>query len=393
MTVLEGTVSSNDTSKNELLSKNFLLMVVGQIISIFGSAILRFALSLYVLDITGRADMFAILFAISNIPVILTPIGGVIADRFNRRNLMVIYDFCSSAIIFGLFILLMITNVSIVMIAVVMVLLSTISAMYTPTVSASLPLLVKNNIEKANGIVTAVQSLSGVVAPILGGILYNVLGMEYLVAISCIAFFASAILEIFITIPYTKRNSDGSALAMMSADLKNGFLYVKQNSFILKSTILAAILNLVLSPLLIVGAPIILRVAMQSNDVMYGVGMGVINLAMILGAITIGFFTKFLNVKKIFYWILMLALLLIPIIISVLPIMNTIGYYPSFSIFMMGVVPISMIVTILSIYLISRVQKRTPNENLGKVMAIIMGVAQCSAPIGQIAYGSLFETF
>ena len=79
--------------------KNFHLMVFGQIISILGSALLRFALSLYVLDSTGSESLFATMFAISNIPLLLAPLGGAVADRFNRRNLMVLFDFTSSAIV------------------------------------------------------------------------------------------------------------------------------------------------------------------------------------------------------------------------------------------------------------------------------------------------------
>ena len=79
---------------------NFRLMVTGQIISILGSALLRFALSLYVLDVTGRADIYAALYAFSNIPLLISPVGGAIADRFNRRNLMVLFDFTSGTIIF-----------------------------------------------------------------------------------------------------------------------------------------------------------------------------------------------------------------------------------------------------------------------------------------------------
>lgn len=56
--------------------KNFNLMVSGQIISILGSALLRFALSLYVLDTTGSESLFATLFAISNIPFCLPPWAG-----------------------------------------------------------------------------------------------------------------------------------------------------------------------------------------------------------------------------------------------------------------------------------------------------------------------------
>lgn len=80
--------------------KDFHLMVSGQIITILGSTLLRFALSLYVLDITGRADIFAGLYAITSIPFLLAPLGGAIADRFNRRNVMVILDFINSLLLY-----------------------------------------------------------------------------------------------------------------------------------------------------------------------------------------------------------------------------------------------------------------------------------------------------
>ena len=86
-------------------TKDFNLVVLGQIVSMFGASLVRFALSLYVLDITGRADIFSTVYAISNIPRLLMPLGGAIADRFNRRNLMVIYDFSSSFIVLCLFLL------------------------------------------------------------------------------------------------------------------------------------------------------------------------------------------------------------------------------------------------------------------------------------------------
>ena len=108
--------------------KNFNLMVSGQIISILGSALLRFALSLYVLDTTGSESLFATLFAISNIPLLLAPLGGAIADRFNRRNLMVIFDFTSSAIVLSLIILMSVGSISVFTAGTSMVLLSIVSA-------------------------------------------------------------------------------------------------------------------------------------------------------------------------------------------------------------------------------------------------------------------------
>lgn len=374
--------------------KDFNLMVLGQIVSIMGSALLRFALSLYVLDITGSEAVFATLYAVSNIPILLSPVGGAIADRFNRRNLMVIFDFTSSVVVFAFFAFLSAGNHSIVLIGAVMVLLSIISAMYTPAVTASIPLLVEEKkLEGANGIVQAVQALSGVVAPILGGVLYGAMGVNALIIISGIAFFLSAVMEIFIKIPFIKREQEGHIIGVIAKDMKEGFIYVVKQPFILKSMTLAALLNLVMSPLLVIGGPIILRVTMQSSDTMYGVGMGLINFATILGALTIGFLAKKMQMKTLYRWIIAIALLIIPIAVSVMPLVLGLGYYPSFLLFMLGGIPIAMAATILSIFVITKVQKKTPNENLGKVMAIIMAVSQCAAPLGQIAYGVVFESF
>lgn len=380
--------------KERGFSKDFIIMVAGQIISILGSALLRFALSLFVLDITGRADLFAVLFAISSLPVLLTPFGGAIADRFNRRNLMVLFDFISSGIVLIFFIVLLTDNHSVLWIGLVMVLLSFISAMYTPAVMASIPLLVsEQKLEQANGIVNGVQALAGVTAPVLGGILYGMLGLKLLVIVSGLLFFFTAIVEMFMTIPFVKRSYDGHLMPTLIKDMKEGFTYVVKQTFILKCTLLAALLNLLLTPLFIVGVPIILRVTMKSSDTLYGIGMGIIDFATILGALTMGYFAKKLRIHTLYIWVLMSAFLVIPMAMSVLPRALQIGYYPSYSLFIGCALIIAMMMTIISIYVMTLVQKETPNEQLGKVMAIMMAVSQCMAPLGQMGYGLLFEFF
>ena len=140
-------------------NRDFRLMVIGQIISILGSALLRFALSLYVLDITGRADIYAALYAFSNIPLLISPVGGAVADRFNRRNLMVLFDFTSGIIISLYYVSLRLGGTSIFLTGAVLILLSVISSMYGPAVTASIPLLVKEeHLEGANGLVNGVQA-------------------------------------------------------------------------------------------------------------------------------------------------------------------------------------------------------------------------------------------
>lgn len=373
-------------------SKNFKRMVLGQIISILGSALLRFALSLYVLDVTGSESLFAALFAISNIPLLLAPLGGAIADRFNRRNLMVIFDFTSSAIVLVFMLFMNVGRLSVFLVGFTMVLLSVVSALYTPAVTASIPLLVeKQKLEGANGLVQAVQSLSAVAAPVLGGILYGFMGLKIVVAVSCSSFFLSAVMEIFIRIPFEKRRWPGRIIPTIARDMKEGVEYVVQQKFIRKAGIIAVLLNLILVPYFLVGAPIVLRVTMQSGDALYGIGMGVINFATILGALSLGLFAKKMKLKTLHHWLFICALMMMLMAASLMPFMLKKGYYPSFVLFMLGAVPIAASMTMISIYIITKIQIITPNKHLGKVMAIMTAVAQCAAPLGQILYGAVFE--
>jgi len=374
--------------------KDFRLMVLGQIISVFGAALLRFALSLHVLAVTGSEVMFASLLALSNVPLLLAPLGGAIADRFNRRDLMVIFDFSSSAIILIFMLLLPLTNNSIALIGSVMVLLSVISSLYYPAVTASIPLLVdEKKLEGANGIVQAVQAVSQAVAPVLGGVLFNIIGLQKLVVFSCAAFFLSAVMEIFIKIPFEKRELYGHIVPAIIRDMKDGFAYVAKQSFIVKAMVLGALLNLILAPLFIVGAPIIFYKTMQSGNTLYGIGMGILEFAMILGALTAGIFAKRLRMNTLYRLTLVISILLLPIALSVMPFMLELGFYPPFTLFMLCIVPIAVIVILLSIFIMAAVQRKTPNEHLGKTMAIIMAASQCAAPAGQFMYGILFREF
>ena len=349
------------------------------------------------MDITGRADIFATVYAISNIPRISMPLGGAIADRFNKRNLMVIYDFCSSFIILVLFLLISADKSSVFIISVIMIILSIISTMYTPTVTSSIPLLVaKSKIESANGIVTGIQATSDIIAPIIGGVLFKFIGVDVLIILSCIAFFLSpsfVFIFFFIKIPFTRRRQDKNIVNTIIKDMKVGFKYVVKEPFILKAMILAGVLNFILSPFLSVGVPIILREVMQSSETMYGIGLGLVSFSTILGALTIGAFTKIFRMNTLYRWLIAIALLFIPIAIAVMPDVLKLGYYPGFIVFMVGMIPASAILMVLDIFVISNVQKKTNNENLGKVMAIIMAVSQCVAPLGQVIYGVVFETF
>ena len=129
----------NNTKK---YGKDFTLVVVGQIVSLFGNAILRFSLPLYLLRETGSSTLFGIVTACSFLPmIVLSLLGGVLADRVNKRNIMVCLDFLTAGVITVFSWLLGIVPIIPLFITVLMLLYG-ISGTYQPAVQASIPALV-----------------------------------------------------------------------------------------------------------------------------------------------------------------------------------------------------------------------------------------------------------
>ena len=82
----------------KLFTPNFTLLLLGQISSLLGNYTLRFAVSMYVLDLTGSAGVYSLIMTLSMLPtIVLSPLGGVLADRADRRKIMVALDALSGA--------------------------------------------------------------------------------------------------------------------------------------------------------------------------------------------------------------------------------------------------------------------------------------------------------
>lgn len=154
--------------EQKLFTKNFMLLVLGQISSLFGNYILRLALSMYVLEETGSAAVFAGILSVAAVPaIVLSPFGGILADRADKRNIMVALDMLSGITVFFAAVFLY-GGRGLGVISILLVLLSVFGAFETPTVQACIPsMLSGDNIVKGNAVVNQVASLSYLTAPIL----------------------------------------------------------------------------------------------------------------------------------------------------------------------------------------------------------------------------------
>lgn len=378
----------------KLWNRDFTMVVIGQIISLFGNAILRFALPLYLLNQTGSAVLFGLVSACAFIPmIILSPIGGIFADRVNKRNIMVILDFSTAAIVTLFTFLLGKVNL-VALLLIVLILLYGIQGAYQPSVQASIPaLLSPENLMQGNSVINLVSSISALLGPVIGGSLFGFFGIQPILYISIICFIASAVMEIFIHIPFEKKEANGNMFSIGFHDLKDSFRYMKKDEpVILKVSFLIACINLLLSSLMIIGLPIIVTQNLSFEpDIanrLYGYAEGCVAAGSIAGGIMAGVLSKKLKAKNSYLSILYCALTLVPIGIAIaIPMSPMIAYI----LILISCFIMMLFASLFSVQMMAYLQMIVPGEFLGKVISCAMCIGMCASPLGQALYGSLFQ--
>ena len=373
-----------------LFRRDFTLVVIGQIISLFGNAILRFALPLYLLRQTGSPALFGAVGAAAFIPAVLcAPIGGVVADRVNKRNIMVLLDLSTAAFILAFSLLLDRVPLIPLMVSCLMLLYGVAGA-YQPSVQASIPLLAEpDQLTSANAVINMVGTLSGLLGPVIGGVLFGAFGIRPILWVSIGCFFLSAVMELFIRIPHHPREAAGSVLSIVRRDLGESWRFVRQERPVfLQVMVVLALFNLVLSAALVVGIPVAVVQVLGMSDSRLGITQGALGLGGLFGGVVTALLGRRLSLRRGHLTLLAASLTAAGMGLSLLPGLPTaLGWW--------GVTAMSFAVmalsTLLVVVLSAAVQGQTPPELLGKVMAFIMAVSNCAAPLGQAVYGALFE--
>ena len=376
----------------KLFTKNFTLLILGQLTSLFGNFILKLALSMYVLEVTGSAAIFAGILSAATIPtILLSPLGGILADRADRRNIMVALDALTGVSVLCAALFLSESN-AIAVISTLLIILSILGAFETPTVQACIPTMLQgDNIMKGNAVVNQVASLSYLIAPMLGGVLYAMFGLKPVMYASVVCFFITALFECFIKLSYQRIQNQGGVLQIVKQDFLSSMQYIsKEQTSISKMLLLTAFSRFFVMGITIVGLPFLVRTVLGFNAKYYGAAESALAVATILGSIAAGILAEKLKINKLFVLLASIGIFIIPAgIVFILPVNAIIKY---------GVTVVSFcgmqaVISIFSIFAVSLIQQRTPNHLIGKVMAYTSTVTLCVQPIGQIVYGFLFDRF
>lgn len=378
----------------KLFTKDFTLVVLGQIISLFGNAAIRFALPLYLLNQTGSSALYGAVTACAFLPpVFLSPMGGMIADRVNKRNVMVALDFLTAALILT-FSLLMDTLSLVPLLTVTLMLLYGIAGAYQPSVQASIPALVcPEQTMAANSVINTISSFSSLTGPVLGGLLYSAWGLRPVLWVCMICFFLSAVMELFIHIPFLRQPSGGGILKTVRSDLSESICFLrKEQPVIGKGMFVVCGINLFLSAMILVAMPWLVTEVLNLEaglaNRLYGFSQGALAAGGLTGGILAGVFAQRLDIRKSARILTACALCVFPMGIVLLLSDSGILNYLVLTVCCFLIMVFS---TIFAVQMMSFVQTKTPRHLTGKVISVILTVSMCAQPLGNALYGVLFE--
>lgn len=378
----------------KLFSKDFTLVVIGQIISLFGNAVVRFVLPLYLLNLTGSSALYGTVTACAFIPaILLSPIGGIVADRVNKRNIMVILDFFTAAVIIAFSLLMNGMNL-IFLLTVTLMLLYGIAGAYQPSVQASIPALVKqDNFMAANSIINTISSFASLIGPVLGGVIYSAYGLEPVLWVCTACFIMSAVMEIFIKIPFQKQTSDGGILKIARTDFAESIRFIrKEKPVIGKALLVVCGINLFLSAMLIVALPYlvteVLNLEASQANRLYGFAEGALAAGGLAGGIGAAIFADKLAIRKSGSLVIACAVCVFPISAALILFSSAMINYIVITVCCFVIMVFS---TIFTVQMLSFIQTETPQNLMGKVIAVILTVSMCAQPLGNALYGVLFE--
>ena len=363
-----------------LWNKNFFLLWQGQLVSAIGDVFYQVALGFWVLAETGSTGLMGALMAASTLPrVILSPFMGVLADRMDRRKIIVLMDAIRGLAVLGVAGAALFGVLEIWMVFTAGVVIGLGASIFDTAVASTLPdLLNKSKFMQGNSVFSTIQTLSGVAGNSLGGIVYALVGAPIMFLINGISYVASAVSEAFIKIPKIQHKD---ANFNYKQDMITGLRFVKENKAVGVLFLNIGTLNF----FLVLGGVLFLPYFERSVEFgapQYGIMMAILTAGSFLGAGLLGLVRV---PKGRTFGIFVLCASLFGIgrsllfVFPILPVIFTIAFFVGFS------------VAIINTSIVTTMQRIVPQHLRGKIMGLGSAFAGGLIPVGMALGGVLAE--
>ncbi len=371
-------------------NRNLICFMFGRISSELGNTIFKFAMSLYILDITGSVTMFSTVLALGMVPGIFVNIfAGVFVDRSNKKKVIISCELASFFVMSFLLIMLMRDFNGIGILILYSILISTIQSIFSITIYSAIPnFFERDKVMQANSSYQSIGAIINILGPVLGGVFYKMMDFKLLVGIITITYFIAALVEICLVYFKNELTDNESYLK----NLKNVYAYIKREKVIFYLLVIVLAINFVSIPLTSVILPFLGYKVLNLSSTQLGVVQAMWFIGVIVGALIVsGKVIQSKVSKKIFRLLQIqgLAILLwgAPLIIG--EINNTI--LVKLAVFSLTLLVGGTLNTIINIPLLTYLQVSVPENLRASIYGVVVCCITIAAPIGIWLYGVIIQ--
>ncbi|MBB6453386.1 MFS family permease [Salirhabdus euzebyi] len=379
-------------------NKNFTLHAISQGTGLFGTLCLQIAFSLYILDLTGSAGMFANALVLSLLPNLLFGLfAGVYVDRINRKKLIVCLDVMRALVLLIYLFVDIFYTISPTHVYILIFFLGICSTFFTPAFVSILPNIVeKEELIDANAVERPLMESIRVIAPVLGALFYGIGGLTINLSINIVAFFISAFTISFIH--FGIKDEIMQKKESMIKSVKEGFGVFKGDVQLTSLVINGFLTHFFLFSIVLVGFPFIIKEIFHGTDL----DVGIVESAAAIGSLSSIFIVMYLKKRKttmtkgIFIGVIGMSVSVLPLLVVALPFVAT--FLANSKIAM--ILFFSLITLVIfwmfgnyGVYFVSFYQIRVPNHLIGRYSAIMLLIFSFGRFIGFKFFGYVLDQY
>ncbi len=241
--------------------RTFVSIWLGQLVSIIGSGLTNFALGVWIFERTGQATPFALTILFGNLPrILLAPVAGALADRWDRRRLMLLADTGSGLVTLVAALFLFNGALDIWHVYLLATCNAICAAFQEPAYTASVSLLVpKKDLPRAAGLMQMSQAIEMLVAPILAGVLFTLIGLSGIMIIDFVTYLVGVGVLLLVRIPQPDVARQESARAgTLLDDVRFGWRYLRDRDGLFWLLVYFALVNFLFNFAAVLTGPLVL---------------------------------------------------------------------------------------------------------------------------------------
>ena len=369
--------------KQQKSLNTFYILAATQTLSMLGSAMTSFALSIWIFTETGNITPLMIVGVMIMLPrMFLGSLGGVIADRLNRKNLIVFSDAMQALPTFLLMLAFLSHNFALWMLYVAAFVQGLFMMIQGPAIYASVTMLVPDSHrDRANAILEILGPAAGLAAPVIGGLLYAVIGVTGVLAIDVISFLIAVSVIARVHIPQPKQSVESAkSQGSFWEEIRGGFRFLWHRKPLLLLSSYFLLVNFLTNGIWQLMTPYALA-RLDYNEALVGIVAAFSSLGLLLGGLIPIFWSG--TEKRIHTAMIVMTLGCVGLMVY--------GLAQSFTMLII-IVFFMMLPYKWTNALVSSIQQsKIPPDMQGRIIGLISQIATFAIPITMLITGPLVD--